>query len=141
MFKLSKAVEYAIRGLEYLAMNREKKVYPLNDMAKQLGIPQGYLAKLFQELAKKGFVRSYRGPSGGFMLAKSPEDITLFEIIESIEGPIYSDRCIIKSLCPKDKNCPVYNIWKKTQKVFLDCLKSYTLEDMVKIKGMKGIEG
>jgi Rrf2 family protein len=124
MFRLSKAAEYAIRGVLYLSGKSDTKTTGIEEIAKAQDVPPAYLAKLFQTLAKKGFVRSVRGHDGGFILARKPEEISFLEIIEAVEGPIFLNECLIhEGFCPKDDVCPVHDIWKEAQDRLLDFLR------------------
>ena len=81
-------------------------------------------------------MKSYRGARGGFGLAKPPMDITLLDIIEAIEGPIYLSECLIhKGFCQREEVCPVHQVWQDVQRRFLDYLKGCTLEDIAKTIG------
>ncbi|MBI5683204.1 MAG: Rrf2 family transcriptional regulator [Deltaproteobacteria bacterium] len=84
-------------------------------------------------MAKRGFIKSYRGPGGGFLLAQSLSKITLLDIIEAMEGGIFLNDCLIKKgFCPRDEVCPVHDVWKEAQKRFLDYLSSATLDNIAK---------
>ncbi len=132
MFRLSRAAEYAIRGVAYLADNNGGEVIESEKIAKAEGVPVAYLAKLFQALAKKGFVRSVRGPEGGFTLAMSPERISLLDIIEAVEGPIYLNDCLIRAgQCQRESICPVHDVWRGAQEKLLDYLKESNFADLV----------
>ena len=137
MFRLSKAAEYAIRGVLYLSLQEKDKASGVDEIARIQDIPVAYLAKIFQTLAKKGFVRSFRGADGGFKLAKSPKDISLVDVIEVVEGPIFLNDCLIHSgYCSKDDLCPVHDLWKEAQKRFLDYLDNSSFEELaVSAKG------
>lgn len=136
MFRLSKASEYAIRGLQYLAMQSGDRVYSHEEIAKVQDISPTYLAKLLQELTRKGFVKSYRGLRGGFSLAKPPRDITLLDIIEAIEGPIYLSECLVRNgFYQSEGACHFHQVWQDVQRMFLDCLNGCTLEDIAKTIG------
>lgn len=133
MFRLSKAAEYAIRGVLYLSAKSDAKTTGIEEIAKAQEVPPAYLAKLFQTLAKKGFVRSVRGHDGGFLLARKPEDISFLEIIEAVEGPIFLNDCLIhEGYCPRDKTCPVHDVWREAQKRFLDFLTSCDFKTLAK---------
>ncbi|TAN60595.1 Rrf2 family transcriptional regulator [bacterium] len=137
MFRLSKAAEYAARGLLHLSGNTDRDV-SVEEIAKARSVPVPYLAKLFQLLARKGFVRSQRGADGGFSLARSPREITLLEIIEAVEGPIFLNDCLIhKGFCPMDEACPIHDVWKKGQEMFLGHLRGTTLEALVSAAAVK----
>lgn len=144
MFRLSRAAEYAVRGLLYLSARPEGDTADVAEMAKARDVPQAYLSKLMQRLVKKGFVRSFRGVDGGFMLAKGADEITLLDVVESIEGPIHLNECLIhKGYCPMDEVCPVHDVWKKAQKKFVGHLKETTLADLakdMKVKEKKAME-
>ena len=131
MFRLSRSADYAIRGLLYLSLNYEGGKLSIEEISKAKDIPVSFLAKLFQTLAKRGFVRSFRGPEGGFALTKPPRDINLVEVIEAVEGPIFLNDCLIqKGYCPQDEVCPVHDVWQETQRKFLDDLKGYNFEQL-----------
>ena len=66
----------------------------IDAVSKEEGIPKSFLAKIFQDLAKAGLLRSQRGAGGGFTLAKSPDNISVLEIIEAIDGKIALQRCL-----------------------------------------------
>ncbi|HAG51564.1 MAG TPA: Rrf2 family transcriptional regulator [Deltaproteobacteria bacterium] len=131
MFRLSRAAEYAIRGMLHLSSKPDLEATGIEEVSKAQDVPSAYLAKLFQLLAKKGYVRSFRGAGGGFALAKSPKDITLLEIIETLEGRIFLNDCLIREgYCPKDNVCPVHDVWREAQKKFLEHLNNCTFEQL-----------
>ena len=137
MFRLSKAAEYAIRGVLYLSEQSERKNTGIEEIAKGQGVPPAYLAKLFQTLAKKGFVRSVRGHDGGFQLIKRPQDISFLDVIEAVEGPIFLNDCLIhEGYCPNDNVCPVHDTWKEAQDRLLDFLKGCDFRQLA-IDGVK----
>ncbi|MFQ5329087.1 MAG: RrF2 family transcriptional regulator [Thermodesulfobacteriota bacterium] len=138
MFRLSKAADYAIRGLVYLSMKPTDEMLGIEEIAKARHIPQSYLAKLFQALAKKGFVRSFRGPEGGFALARSPGEINLLEVIEAVEGPIFLNECLIqRGYCPQNDVCTVHDVWREAQNRFLDYLRCCNLEQLAEAEVVK----
>lgn len=139
MFRLSKAAEYTIRGILYLSLKSDGETTDIEEISMAQDVPSSYLSKLFQTLGRKGFVRSQRGPDGGFVLAKKTKDISLLEVIETIEGPIYLNDCLIRDgYCPKDDVCPVHDVWKEAQKRLLNYLSEYTFEDLAKAAKIKG---
>lgn len=138
MFRLGKASEYAIRGMLHLSLKPEGETCGIDEIAKAQDVPPAYLAKLFQSLARKGFVKSFRGVEGGFILTKRPKDISLLEIIEAMEGRIYLNDCLIHAgYCPKDSVCPVHVVWKEAQKRFVDYLTGCTFEYLAKASKIK----
>lgn len=88
--RISRSTCYAILALGYIAENKNQKIILSQDMAKKYDIPLEYLLKLLQQLVKANILHSKRGPHGGFSLAKSPQNITVLQIIEAIDGPFAS---------------------------------------------------
>lgn len=129
MFRLSKAAEYSIRGILYLSMQGEKKVSYVEEISEAQDVPKQYLAKLFQGLAKKGFLKSTRGQGGGFILISDPQKLSILEIIEAMEGPIFLNDCLIRvGFCERSTLCPVHDLWKDAQESFLEVLRSTTFD-------------
>jgi Rrf2 family protein len=94
----SSAAEYAIRALTQLALNEiefgQPKPSPVKELAEREGIPQHFLGKVFQTLVRAGILSSMRGPHGGFALARPASQITLYEIVQAIDGTAALDRCV-----------------------------------------------
>ncbi len=133
MFRLSRAAEYAIRGMLHLSDAPQGATVDVERVAKAQRIPVAYLAKLFQTLAKKGFVKSTRGPDGGFMLTRDPEDINVLEVIEAVEGPIFLNDCLIHAgQCQMDAICPVHDVWREAQKRLLEYLRASTFKGLAR---------
>ncbi|MBN2591280.1 MAG: Rrf2 family transcriptional regulator [Sedimentisphaerales bacterium] len=88
--RISRSTSYAILALGYIAEHKEKKIVLSQDIARKYDIPLEYLLKLLQQLVKANILHSKRGPHGGFSLAKSPQNVTILQIIEAIEGPFVS---------------------------------------------------
>jgi Rrf2 family protein len=103
--EISKASATAIHGLAYLADAPGQAPLDVKEIAGGLGMPKGYLAKTFQILSKNLLVHSRRGPKGGYVLARSPENINLLEIIEAMEGPVAAGQCEILS----DEHCRLFD--------------------------------
>lgn len=83
---LSRSSEYAIRAFLYLAKQEPGRLVMARQIADDAGLPGHFLAKLLQQLARKGLVRSNKGPSGGFTLATDPREINILAIVEAVEG-------------------------------------------------------
>lgn len=132
---VTRAGEYAIFGVLHLARQPEGRVVMIEEISNATGLPQSYLAKIFQSLTKSGIVQSHRGATGGFTLAKPPRDILVLDIIESVEGPVIfqsclaeAPECIISQSLPAD--CTVRNLLAQAQKQFIQVLANTTLEDL-----------
>lgn len=131
--KLTRGGEYGIRGVLYLAQKNDGKVSMLSAIAKAQDVPPRFLAKIFQSLAKAGVVKSHRGAKGGFSLARTPADITIKDVIEAIEGPIYLNVCLIsQGECSRDKICPMHAVWEEAQEKMMGVLARANFADLAK---------
>jgi Rrf2 family protein len=104
---------------------------PLNaiHLSDQINFSKHHIAKVLQRLVKDGYLLSFRGPTGGFLLKKEPGDILLYDIYRSIEGEIDYNECPQNQhTCPFNK-CIRNSIINKLSKEFEDYMKSYTLKD------------
>ncbi len=97
---ISEAASLGIHSLALMA--GEKNGYiTVNRIAVELGVSRNHLSKILMKLAREGLVLSHRGPGGGFSLARKPEEISLFEIYEAVEGPLSKAHCLLhRKKCP-----------------------------------------
>ncbi len=131
--KLTRGGEYGIRGVLYLAHQDNGKVSMLSAIAKAQDVPPRFLAKIFQALAKAGIVKSHRGAKGGFSLARMPADVTMKDVIEAIEGPIFLNVCLMSpGECSRDKICPMHTVWEEAQKKMMEVLGRANFADLAK---------
>jgi len=127
-----RASEYGIHGVLYLAMQPKEKITVLDEVAEAQKIPKSYLSKIFQAYIKAGILKSYRGAKKGFALAKAPEKITLKELIESCEGKIFYDECLLRrGDCPKNGRCSVSIKWREAVAAMNHVLEKTTLEELI----------
>jgi Rrf2 family protein len=133
MMELTRKGEYAIRGIVYLAQQQPGKIALISEIADATEVPQTFLAKIFQSFAKLGLVQSFRGTGGGFLLGRSPAQITLRQVVEAVEGPIMPNRCLMaEGSCDRSARCLVHPVWRKVQNEVGKILDDVTLEDLAK---------
>ena len=131
MMELTRKGDYAIRGIVYLASQPPNKISLLSEIAAAVDVPQTFLAKIFQQFSKTGIVKSFRGTGGGFLLAAPPEEITLLQVVEAVEGPIVPNRCVLKAgECERDVSCTVHPVWHQVQQKVRGILANITLKDL-----------
>jgi len=131
MMELTRKGDYAIRGIVYLASQPPNKISLLSEIAAAVDVPQTFLAKIFQQFSKTGIVKSFRGTGGGFLLAGPPEEITLLQVVEAVEGPILPNRCVLKAgECERDVSCTVHPVWHQVQQKVRGILGNITLKDL-----------
>lgn len=136
--KLSTKGRYGARAMLELALNYGKGPVLLREISERQDISARYLERMMTALVCAGLVRSSRGQSGGFTLAKPPKEISLDQIIQSLEGSIAPVACVDEpKLCDRVEICITHDIWKKLNKAMLNVLKSITLEDMVEMQRKK----
>lgn len=124
---ISSRCEYACRAVVELGrlQNNEEPVRA-TDIAEKRGIPEKYLVHIMLQLKRAGIVRSVRGAQGGYMLAQSPEDITLFSIVNAIDGPV------LDPLPVEDSRAPDLEIsWKAVAKGINRVLEGVTVRDLL----------
>lgn len=127
--QLSEAASLAIHSMVIIA--RSDKIVNANHIAEITGASRNHLAKVMLTLSKMGLVKSLRGPSGGFVLAKKPEQITLLQVYESIEGKIAISECPShKPICPFNK-CILNNILNKVTQEVKDYFEHNTLKEFL----------
>jgi Rrf2 family protein len=130
--QISRAGEYGVLGLMNLARRSPGQVAMIDEVSRSERIPKSFLAKIFQDLARVGLVRSIRGAGGGFSLLKDPAQISVLEIIEAIEGKIVFQRCKqLKPDCEHAGGCALCGLFEQAQDGVKDVLLRTTLMDLV----------
>jgi len=129
--QFTKAEEYGLLGILYLADKDENIITPLSEISQAQEIPEKFLAKIFQSLSRTGLVRSHRGVRGGFTLGKKPEEITIKEILESIQGPYHLLKCIPEpALCGKSEFCALRELLVVAESKLISVFAEHTLADI-----------
>lgn len=96
----------------YLALKTPGTMTSIKDLTKELNLPYHFVAKILQGLTRKGLLTSLRGPSGGFELGMPAEDITLFQIVEAIDGTRFMHSCLLCfPECSNKNRCAVHEQW------------------------------
>ncbi len=131
MMTLSTTVGYAIQALACLASPDCNRSMIL-EVAKCARVPAPYLAKIMKRLNDAGIVASKRGFRGGIWLTRKPEDITLVDIMNAVDGPEYLSGCLLGNECCSDeRDCPTHTFWKATRARIREELSARTLADVV----------
>jgi len=125
----SRSAEYAIRSFVYLARIPDGKFAMARHIAQEEKIPAHFLAKILQELARKGMLSSNRGPSGGFALRVPASQIRLLDLVEALDGP-----ALAESL---DEAPWALDSWRDLHSRIMDYLERNTIADVVKALEIK----
>ncbi|HUQ91932.1 MAG TPA: Rrf2 family transcriptional regulator [Bryobacteraceae bacterium] len=127
----SRSTEYAIRAFLYLAGQEPGRLIMARHIAEQASLPSHFLAKLLQQLARKGLVKSNKGPSGGFTLGMPPKEISLYRIIDAVDGVEALSRCPLGHVrCTAAKDCPMHDGWMRVRSRIVDYLEHTSLADV-----------
>ncbi len=140
---ITRATEYAIRALFYMAKQPRGEVVLKKDICKSQEITPAFLTKILQPLIRKGIVGSQRGVGGGFYLLRDPAEVTLLDVIEAEEGPLYLNQCLApEGSCQRDVFCPMHGAWREIRGEMMAVMGRYSFarlvqEETVKLKADK----
>ncbi len=130
---ITRASEYAILSL--ILLSSANKPMDSETLSKELSIPKSFLAKILQSLAKAGILKSYKGVNGGFVLLKKPSEISMLEVMTSVEGkaPAVFECSPSESNCPSEKAniCSIWPFLHKLQGKIDFFLGELTLTDIL----------
>ena len=119
----SRACEYAIRTVLFLAARSDARPMLIRDIAETLEIPPSYLAKIAQGMTRRGLLNSHKGPGGGITLAQSAEEVTLLEVVDAIDGLKFTEVCVLGVPgCPDKGPCPLHGDWGSIRDRIVDML-------------------
>lgn len=125
--KITREADYALRIVAMLAKSREQM--DANTIAERNGVPYRFTLKILRKIVQAGYLKSYRGASGGYALERNPEEITLRNIIEVIDGPIALNLCT--SGCCNHENCRIGSSLARIQNKLTAELDSVTFKDII----------
>lgn len=128
----SAASGYAVRALTYLALQpKDKERALVRDIAEIAELPQHFLGKVLQDLARAGVLKSWKGPGGGFSLARPAKDITLYDIAEALGETTELNRCAVGfAECSDARPCTLHEQWKSVRQHLKDYLQRTTLQQL-----------
>jgi Rrf2 family protein len=132
----SETVKYALLALSYLALNKDRLV-KVEEIAEVQKIPKPFLSKIFHKLARERLLRSYKGPTGGFTLAVTPEQITIMDVIRCLDEDYKLDYCALRpGRCEEWQvsPCGVHEKWTRLREVILDYLKTTTIAQLAQVE-------
>lgn len=127
--QITRQADYAVRAVLYLAKIGEDRRAATSQIAQEQQIPPSFLAKIVSQLSVAGLLQTSRGARGGVSLARSPEDISVLEVVEAIDGPILLNECVAnQGDCSFGDSCLMRPIWCDTQAELVGRLKSTTFD-------------
>jgi Rrf2 family protein len=133
--KLSKKSDYALRAMIFLSLNYKKGAVQIKEISTKERIPQKFLENILLTLRKVGILNSKMGLKGGYELAKSPDLITLGEVIRALDGAIAPVDCVSKisyKPCSEEVTCVIRGVMMDIRNAITDVLDTMTFADMCK---------
>jgi FeS assembly SUF system regulator len=132
MFRLSRLTDYGIVLMAHLAARDEGAPHNAREVAVETKLPLPAVSKVLKCLAREGLLESHRGAKGGYGLARSPEEITVPEMIAALEGPISLTECATHvGACAQEPTCHVREPWQRINSAVHTALDRITLADLV----------
>jgi Rrf2 family protein len=129
--ELNRESEYAIRALMLLAIERDRPVSG-REIAARTHVPERFLARVLADLAAAGIVEGRIGRTGGYILRSASNELSLLEIVETLEGPTRGARCVLRQQgCDPDAPCAIHPTWAAAQDGVIDTLGETTLAALV----------
>ena len=133
--KLSLKGEYAIRALLVLGLHYDDRVVSIGTISTEQNIPKRFLEQILTDLKSAGLVESKRGISGGYRLAKPPNQIPLSSVVRHIEGALapiscVSERFYEKCSCPDESRCAIRSVMKEIRDAVVKIAERVTIADM-----------
>ncbi len=134
MLRLSTKGQYGVRAMFELAKNYDKGPLTIKEIAKRQGVSVDYLEQLLNKLRKSMLVRSRKGPGGGYVINKKPENISVGMILNSLEGPVAIAQCLgpAAKSCKRVEGCVTRLLWKSLGEKIEDFLDTINLNDLLK---------
>jgi len=127
---ISQTAEYALRAAVCLAGNTGRAC-TTRTISEATGVSASYLSKILRELRRSGLVRAHRGPHGGFLLTRPPGEITVLDVVHSVDAPPVLDRCPLHLKAHRGRLCPLHSKLAHTYALMEDAFRESTLRDLV----------
>ena len=131
--KISTKGRYALRLMLDIAQHGGGSPVRIKDIAARQGISVKYLEQIVAVLARAGYLKSIRGPQGGYRLVRSPEEYTTGSILRLTEGSLVPVECLEGAVndCPRADSCATLRLWKELDNAVKSVVDRYTLQDLL----------
>lgn len=129
---ISTSSKYALKAVLFLAdQTDENHKVMVKDLYEPTGVPKAYLAKLLQSLSRNNIISSTKGPKGGYYLTQENKALSLYSIVEVIDGPGKIELCLLGiDQCNAQKPCPMHQYVSDYRTVFLSTLSEMTIHEL-----------
>ena len=126
---ISQTAEYALRAAVCLAGAEEART--TQSISESTGVSASYMSKILRRLRRRGIVNAQRGPHGGFLLTRSPAEITALDVIEAVDPPPDLNRCPLHLSAHRHNLCPLHAKLAHTFALMQEAFRESTLRDLV----------
>ena len=131
--RLTRAGEYAVRCALYLADQGVGLIASRREIAGVMDIPDQFLGKIAQQLAKAQIIEIIQGAKGGYRLLVSPDNLTMLDVVEAVIGEIYLNDCVIRpDSCQRAPACSAHQVWEKARDQLRETLRQTTFAEMLR---------
>ena len=131
--KISTKGRYALRVMTDLALNSNEKYITVKEISKRQEISNKYLEQIIALLNKAGYLETARGNTGGYKLAKKPNEYIIGDILKATEGDLTPIHCLTEEgKCERQEGCKTHSFWKGLDDVINEYINNKTLEDLIK---------
>lgn len=131
--QITRQADYAVRAVLYLARLNGEQRAATSQIAQEQQIPPSFLAKIVSQLSVAGLLQTSRGARGGVALARPPEQISLLEVVEAIDGPVMLNECVgSQGACVFGEVCPIRPVWCEAQADLVMRLKNTNFSMLIK---------
>ena len=122
---------YALRAITNLALAASDKPIPIKQIAGDEEISPEFLEQIFFRMKKSGIISSVRGPGGGFMLDRTPEEISVKDIFDAVGEGLEISPCMGEEGCERAENCSVYDVWQEASDLIVSHFEGLTLRHIM----------
>jgi Rrf2 family protein len=132
MLKLSTKGQYGVRAMYEIAQGYPDDPVNIRTISKRQDVSIHYLEQILNRLRRAGLIRSIKGPGGGYILMKNPEEISIADILFELEGPVTLTSCLNPDEgCVRVDSCVTHLLWKALGKQIEEFLMTITLKDLI----------
>jgi Rrf2 family protein len=129
--EISRRTDYAIRLIAALLQNGDQPL-SVREAATKQDVPYAFARSIQHDLVRSGILTSLRGAQGGMLLAIDPRELTLYRLIEVVQGPVSVAICATdKDWCAREKGCMFHKVWDEVNGILKDYLTSVTIKELI----------
>ncbi len=130
--RITRAGEYAVRCILYMSGREMDRIVSRREISKDMDIPDQFLGKIAQQLARAGIMEIIQGARGGYRLLKKPDKITLLDVVEAVTGEIFLNDCLMNPVsCSRSGSCAVNAVWEKARNELRATLRDATFDRLL----------